>query len=187
MICSKLDQPLNTLITKRCPGCTNQKENNQFWLNNCVLLRNDNLALPADTLDEDLLMFKPSLKSIMTWPQRLSFFRACNEIPLYFTLHNNTCKVAFAFYSHTFITRDFICPIWESVGMRRGFASHFQHLDDLLPPQFYTECFYHISLYFYPDNLLRGRGGISVKNTRLGDNIIFNRNWKIPKLLTNNL
>ena len=35
--------------------------------------------------------------------------------------------------------------------------------------------------------IIRGRGGISVKNTRLGDNIIFNRNWKIPKLHTNNL
>ena len=34
---------------------------------------------------------------------------------------------------------------------------------------------------------IRGRGGISVKNTRLGDNIIFSRNWKIPKLHTNNL
>ena len=34
---------------------------------------------------------------------------------------------------------------------------------------------------------VRGRGGISVKNTRLGDNIIFNRNWKIPKLHTTNL
>ena len=34
---------------------------------------------------------------------------------------------------------------------------------------------------------VRGRGGISVKNTRLCDNIIFNRNWKFPKLHTNNL
>ena len=26
-------------------------------------------------------------------------------------------------------------PLWESVGMRRGFAPHFRHLDDLFAPQ----------------------------------------------------
>ena len=25
-------------------------------------------------------------------------------------------------------------PLWESVGMRRGFAPHFQYVDDLMPP-----------------------------------------------------
>ena len=29
-------------------------------------------------------------------------------------------------------------PLWESVGMRRGFAPHFRHLDDLFAPQYLT-------------------------------------------------
>ena len=29
-------------------------------------------------------------------------------------------------------------PLWESVGMRRGFAPHFWHLDDLFAPQNFT-------------------------------------------------
>ena len=29
-------------------------------------------------------------------------------------------------------------PLWESVGMRRGFAPHFRHLDDLFAPQNFT-------------------------------------------------
>ena len=36
-------------------------------------------------------------------------------------------------------------PIWESVGMRRGFAPHFRHLDDPPPPQIWP------CLPFYSD------------------------------------
>ena len=36
-------------------------------------------------------------------------------------------------------------PLWESVGMRRGFAPHFRHLDDLFAPQIWP------CLLFYSD------------------------------------
>ena len=36
--------------------------------------------------------------------------------------------------SRLFVPRGAL-PLWESVGMRRGFATHFRHLDDLFAPQ----------------------------------------------------
>ena len=41
-------------------------------------------------------------------------------------------------------------PLWESVGMRRGFAPHFRHLDDLFAPPKFDHVYHFIQILLGP-------------------------------------